>query len=78
MEYAAERLAAHLEDHKEQDLSDMSYGLATRRREFEWRRVAVGASREELVERLRKGTGRGAGAVRSRLATGQWPLCWRG
>ena len=60
MECAAERLADHLKEHEDQELSDVSYSLAVGQRQFEWRRVAVGASREELIERLRKGAGRGA------------------
>ena len=43
----------------ETDLPDVSYTLAVRRPEFEWRRAAVGGSREELIERLRKGSGQG-------------------
>ena len=40
-------------------MPEVSYTLAMARRDLEWRRAAVGSSRGELIERLRKGTGRG-------------------
>ena len=46
---AAERLAAHLKDNPELDLTDVAYSLATTRAAFEHRAVALGADREELL-----------------------------
>ncbi|HEX6901809.1 MAG TPA: non-ribosomal peptide synthase/polyketide synthase, partial [Thermoanaerobaculia bacterium] len=50
---AAERLAAHLEAHPEQDLGDVAYTLQVGRRAFRHRRIVLAGSREEAVAALR-------------------------
>ncbi|MGC1850879.1 MAG: type I polyketide synthase, partial [Solirubrobacterales bacterium] len=45
----AERLATHIEQNPELDLTDVAYSLATTRTAFEHRAVALGADREELL-----------------------------
>jgi thioesterase domain-containing protein/malonyl CoA-acyl carrier protein transacylase/acyl carrier protein len=60
MEHSAEQLAAYLGSHDEQPLADVSYTLAVETRDYEWRRAVVGAGRDEVIERLRKGSGRGS------------------
>ena len=60
METAADLLAGYLEECSEEMLPDVCYTLATQQPTQDWRRMAVGGRREELIERLRKGTGRGA------------------
>ena len=59
MESAAEKLAQHLSEHPELDLADVSIALAVGQPELEWRRAVVAADRDEAIERLRKGTGKG-------------------
>src|SRR5881394_1220477 len=49
---AAERIAAHLSEHPELDLTDLAYSLATTRGAFEQRAVVLGADREELLASL--------------------------
>jgi thioesterase domain-containing protein/malonyl CoA-acyl carrier protein transacylase/acyl carrier protein len=68
MEGAADRLAGYIAGCAEGDLPDVSYTLAVGWPAFEWRRSAVGGGREELIERLRKGTGRGAWTGADRAA----------
>jgi malonyl CoA-acyl carrier protein transacylase len=48
----AARLAAHLREHPELELTDVAYSLAATRTAFEHRAVAVGEKREELLEAL--------------------------
>ena len=75
---AAERLAGPLAGRAEADLPDVAYTLAVGRPESEWRRAAVGGAREELADRLRKGTGRGAGPARIARRGGRWRSSWPG
>jgi acyl transferase domain-containing protein/NAD(P)-dependent dehydrogenase (short-subunit alcohol dehydrogenase family)/acyl carrier protein len=49
---AAGRLASHLRQTPELDLTDVAYSLATTRAAFEYRGVAVGGDREELIASL--------------------------
>ena len=49
---AAGRLAAHLESDPELDLTDVAHSLLTTRSSFEQRAVAVGETREQLLESL--------------------------
>ncbi len=55
LDAAAERLAAHLETHPEQDLGDVAYTLQVGRRAFRHRRIVLAGSREEAVAALRGG-----------------------
>ena len=59
MESAAGRLADHLSQRHEDEVADVCYSLALKAPALEWRRVVVGTTRDELIERLRKGSGRG-------------------
>ncbi len=59
MESAAGRLGNHLSGLHDQQIADVCYSLATGPPALEWRRVVVGVTRDELIERLHKGTGRG-------------------
>ena len=56
----AEQLVVALQERNEPELADVSYTLAVGQQELAWRRAVVGASRNEVTERLRKGSGRGA------------------
>ncbi len=51
---AAERLADHLEAHPDDELADVAFTLATRRRAFEQRRAVVAFDRADAVRRLRR------------------------
>ncbi|MEV2240431.1 SDR family oxidoreductase [Micromonospora sp. NPDC049891] len=51
---AAERLADHLEAHPDEELADVAFTLATRRRAFEQRRAVVAVDRADAVRRLRR------------------------
>jgi malonyl CoA-acyl carrier protein transacylase/thioesterase domain-containing protein/acyl carrier protein len=53
------RVAERLDACADQDLADFASSLALTRSEASWRRVAAGGSREELIERLEKGSGKG-------------------
>lgn len=59
---AAERLADHLDAHPEDELADVAFTLAARRRAFGERRVVVGKDHADAVRRLRKA---GAGELRT-------------
>ncbi|HXS47114.1 MAG TPA: SDR family NAD(P)-dependent oxidoreductase [Solirubrobacterales bacterium] len=50
---SASRLATHLQDNPELELGDVAHSLATTRSAFEYRAVAVGEDREQLVSSLR-------------------------
>ncbi len=65
---AAERLAAHLRENPELDLTDVACSLATTRSAFEHRAVAVGAEREELLAML---TAYGRGEEQPAIARGR-------
>ncbi len=72
----AANLATHLREYPELDPTDVSYSLATSRASFARRAVAVGKSREELLdslERLAAGQ-EGPGAVRSLARNEQRPV----
>ena len=49
---SASRLAAHLEDNPELDLTDFAFSLATTRAAMQERAAAVGEEREEMLEAL--------------------------
>ncbi len=55
----SEQLADYLRDNPDEELSELCYTVAVRQRDLEWRRAVVGGSREQMIERLRAGTGRG-------------------
>ena len=69
MESAAGRLAEHLSEHPELDLADVSIALALGQPELEWRRAVVAGGRDEAIERLRKGTGKGVWTSPERAMT---------
>ena len=52
LEAALERMASHLEEHKEQVLADVAYTLEVGRREFDWRAVVVCRDGEDAREVL--------------------------
>jgi acyl transferase domain-containing protein/surfactin synthase thioesterase subunit len=49
---AAQRLTAHLTESPELDLTDLAFSLATTRSAFEYRAVALGSGRDELLASL--------------------------
>ncbi|MEW2443715.1 type I polyketide synthase [Micromonospora marina] len=55
----AERLADHIEAHPDDELADVAFTLATRRRAFELRRPVVAVDRADAVRRLRQAAGDG-------------------
>ncbi|MGA5301849.1 beta-ketoacyl synthase N-terminal-like domain-containing protein [Nucisporomicrobium flavum] len=64
----AERLADHLETHPDEELADVAFTLATRRRGFEQRRAVVAVDRADAVRRLRRAAGGGASGTAGRPA----------
>ncbi len=50
---AASRLAAHIEEHPELELADLSFSLATTRAQLEQRAAVVGTEREQILTALR-------------------------
>ncbi|WP_433527968.1 SDR family oxidoreductase [Micromonospora sp. CA-263727] len=65
---AAERLADHLDAHPDDELADVAFTLATRRRAFEQRRAVVAVDRADAVRRLRRAASAGASGVAGRPA----------
>ena len=57
-ERGSSRLATHLEDNPELELTDIAYSLATTRAAFSERAVVVGSERRELIA-LTEGSGQG-------------------
>ena len=55
----SERLADHLAGDAGTELSQVCGDMALERRQLAWRRAVVGGSREQMIERLRAGTGKG-------------------
>lgn len=58
--HEAARLAESIESDQDADLAELERSLVLGRAHRAWRRAATGATRTELAERLRKGSGRGA------------------
>ena len=59
---AAKRLAGHIEENPNLDLTDVAYSLATTRTAFEHRAVVIGSDREELLVSLAALADRPSGA----------------
>ena len=62
LQRAAERLASQLEEDAGGELDDPGQGssLPAAGPDLAWRRAVVGAGREEMAERLKKGSGKGS------------------
>jgi acyl transferase domain-containing protein len=65
---AAQRLADHLETHPGEELADVAFTLAARRRAFEQRRTVVCADRADAVRQLRQTAHPGATRTAGRAA----------